>query len=386
MKTNRITKFHIAALTLLSSLVLHPSASLAQGSLTPPGAPGPTMRTLTQIEPRTPISAAPFTINVPGSYYLTTNLTVSTGDAITIAASGVTLDLNGFTICSTAPSETGYGIYLVNRRNITIANGFITGGVTNNGWGTYSGTGFRHGISAAYSGNVLVNKVSVSGCLHDGICLNIDYSTVVESCSVQTVGNLGIYATLVKTSAALDCGGTAIYGDQVSDSRGEASRSGYGIYAGTAQNCYGYSLTGYGVSAETTAQNCRGFSISGCGLFAYTAQNCWGQSATDSGLYALRTAQNCYGYSSDGYGLSARTAENCYGSSDTSTGLSVDIVQNSWGNAGGTGLGLYASQIAIGCYGYSSSGTGLRTFLANSCRGETATGTALNTIYRYNMP
>jgi hypothetical protein len=42
---------------------------LAQGSLTPPpGAPAPTMKTLDQIEARTPISSAPFTISAPGSY------------------------------------------------------------------------------------------------------------------------------------------------------------------------------------------------------------------------------------------------------------------------------------------------------------------------------
>ncbi len=51
----------------------------AQGGLTPPGAPAPTMMTLAQIEPRTPISSLPFAITNAGSYYLTTNLTGSVG-------------------------------------------------------------------------------------------------------------------------------------------------------------------------------------------------------------------------------------------------------------------------------------------------------------------
>src|SRR5579883_474024 len=79
---------------LLSSILM-----FAQGSLTPPGAPAPTMKTLSQIEPRTPISSLPFTIYIPGSYYLTTNLTgVSNSDGITISTGNVTLDLNGFTL------------------------------------------------------------------------------------------------------------------------------------------------------------------------------------------------------------------------------------------------------------------------------------------------
>jgi hypothetical protein len=77
------TPLKLAALALLATFSLQPSALLAQGSLTPPGAPAPTMKTLAQIEPRTPIAAAPFTISAPGSYYLTTNLTVSGGTAIT---------------------------------------------------------------------------------------------------------------------------------------------------------------------------------------------------------------------------------------------------------------------------------------------------------------
>jgi hypothetical protein len=52
-----------SALALLASCILNPASLSAQGSLTPPGAPAPTMKTLTQIEPRTPISSLPFTIS-----------------------------------------------------------------------------------------------------------------------------------------------------------------------------------------------------------------------------------------------------------------------------------------------------------------------------------
>src|ERR1022692_4447454 len=105
MKTSLIHPLMVAAFCCLTS-------AFGQGALTPPGAPAPDMKTLAQIEPRTPISYAPFTITNSGSYYLTTNLTVSSGNAITIATNGVTLDLGGFTIASTTPSAAGAGIWL----------------------------------------------------------------------------------------------------------------------------------------------------------------------------------------------------------------------------------------------------------------------------------
>src|SRR5436190_2248196 len=93
-------------LSLITIQLVAATAAFAQGSLTPPGAPAPTMKTLDEIdaklEKRTPISSVPFTISASGSYYLTGNLAVTTGTAITISADNVTLDLNGFTISSTA--------------------------------------------------------------------------------------------------------------------------------------------------------------------------------------------------------------------------------------------------------------------------------------------
>ena len=80
----------LAALLLLSTLNSERSTAFAQGALTPPGAPAPTMKSLAQIEPRTPISSVPFTITQPGSYYLTTNLTTTVSNAIVITAKSST--------------------------------------------------------------------------------------------------------------------------------------------------------------------------------------------------------------------------------------------------------------------------------------------------------
>jgi hypothetical protein len=80
------------ALAVLSTLNSQISTLHAQGALTPPGAPAPTMKTLAQIEPRMPISSLTYIISAPGSYYLTTNLTCIGGSAngINISSSDVT--------------------------------------------------------------------------------------------------------------------------------------------------------------------------------------------------------------------------------------------------------------------------------------------------------
>jgi len=300
---------------LLSALGL---SAHAQGILTPPGAPAATMKTLGQIEPRTPISDAPYTISEPGSYYLTTNLTVSSGTAITIATNGVTLDLNGYTIRSTAASATGSGVYIKNwLSDISIANGHICGGVTNNGSGIFSGSGFGSGIyeytdainnpnGADYAKNVLVSRVSVSGCLSQGIFLG-GAPSAVENCVARTTGS-GIIATTIKSCQAQDCGGQAIIGGQVSDSNGTSVGS-TGVSASTAINCNGSSSSGTGLSA-LTAQNCNGISISGTGLSATTAQNCYGTSSTGTGLSA-NNASFCTGYRFGGTAIQATIATGC---------------------------------------------------------------------------
>jgi hypothetical protein len=108
----------------------------AQGNLTPPSAPGPSMRTLEQLEPRRPISSLPYTINMQGSYYLTTNLTGQAGtNGITILSDNVSLDLNGFALIGVTGSLAAIRIDPDNtRRNIAIHNGTICGWGQ---WGIY---------------------------------------------------------------------------------------------------------------------------------------------------------------------------------------------------------------------------------------------------------
>jgi hypothetical protein len=362
-------KIKIFSSIIVSSFVIGYSA-FGQGALTPPGAPAATMKSLAQIEPRTPISSAPFTITAPGSYYLTTNVTTAVSNAIVISASGVTLDLSGFTLSSTATSAANGGAAILlagSLSDVTIFNGHIRSGVTNNGSGVYSGSGFAFGIY--YSGNaptnVLVARISVSGCQYYGIYLNVGNSTVVEACTVQTVGTYAIVGATVKSCSALDCEGDAISGDQVSDCSGQ-SWGGAGVYAiNTAQNCSGYSGGGSTGIYAATAQNCYGSSSSGYGLYAYTAQNCSAYSSSGTGLLAYYTAQDCYGHSGGsfygiyGYG----TVQNCYGQSSA-------------------GTGLYAANASF-CTGYRSGGTAIQATIATGC--YAVAGTNIIT-YKYNMP
>jgi hypothetical protein len=374
-------KFHrlFIALALLALVTLNSqlSTAFAQGALTPTGAPAPTMKTLAQIEPRTPISSAPFTISQPGSYYLTTNLNVTTGD--------VTLDLNGFTVSSTAPSATGTGIMLAGGNNdITILNGHIKGGVTNDNSGVFGGSGFANGIlySGTLPSNVRVTGVTVAGCLDYGIVFDDATATTVESCTVEGVGSFGIEAAVVTHSCAYLCGNHAVVARSATDCYGYCmGPSGYGVYTAVANNCYGYANS-IAVNAST-ANNCFGQSAASYGVNADAASGCEGISSSGTGLSATYTATGCYGFSSSGTGLFAYAANNCYGQTSSSFGYGLNTVtaNNSSGVNSSSGIGLYANHIAIGCYGLSSGTIGLQTTIANSCDGN-----SVSSAYHYNMP
>jgi hypothetical protein len=395
MKHSRILLAFI--ITAAPGFLLCPSSFLfAQGSLTPPGAPAPTMKSLDQIEARKPIASAPFTISQSGSYYLTAKITVATGDAITINADNVTLDLNGFTMSSTAPSAIGTAIQLSNgRKHVAIHNGHISSGVTVSG-GVYSGSGFGNGVSypSVAPTNVRVTNLGVYGCRFAGINLGPN-STLIESCEVDTAGDLGLSAVSVSNSSAVRCGNYGIYANRASNSAGDSTGSGIGVrVTDAAEHCVGTSVTGTGVYAVDIAVNCKGYTTtSGTGLHANIAENCLGYSPTGgsaidgsvvkncyglndgngAGVYAARSAENCYGASNTGEGIQATNAVNCYGYSNTYTGLDVNTAENCYGYSGASGGGVIASSTAQNCHGESTgNGIGVGAFNAQNCYGKSA--------------
>ena len=102
----------------------------AQGPLAPPGAPAPMMKTLTQVEPRTMITNAPYSIVQPGSYYLATNLT-STGHGIMIYTNDVVVDLMGFAIVGDR-TTSDYGIYVRGTNTVPIHGVVVRNGTVRN--------------------------------------------------------------------------------------------------------------------------------------------------------------------------------------------------------------------------------------------------------------
>lgn len=210
------------------------------GPIDPPAPPGPTDGVL---EPGTPIASLPFTITAPGYYYLTRNLTGSSGeDGIEINVSNVTLDLKGFSLQGVGGSLNGVNVNTT-AANVTIRNGTIAywgGSGVLFSWPTLSlgseasdlqvsgngAYGIRMGDRAtvhdvtsrentldgiATSRDAVIQRCTVSNNQGNGI--NAPFNAVITDCSVRDNMGDGIIAgqgSVVRGNTVINSGGDGI--------------------------------------------------------------------------------------------------------------------------------------------------------------------------------
>ena len=318
---------------LFLAAVLLPQIIFAQGSLTPPGPPAPSMKTLAQIEPRTPISALPFTINQSGSYYLTTNLTgVSGQSGIIVQARNVTIDLNGFEIVGVAGAASGIfaGPSLTNLvvRNGTVRNWPNHGlAVASVAQGRYEALRLLHNSSGGISAGVgsLVTDCNLE---RNGtptavlISLQTGTGSIVRNCVVRASIGDGIrvgYGSSVIDCVIEECDGDGLFTDESCTVRGCAVTlsSFAGIDTGPGNTIEGCSFgfngdAGILAGEGTTIKNSTTYANAAEGIVAFngvTIDTCTSRINGAGGIYAGRDTSvlNCNISTNTGHGILGTT-------------------------------------------------------------------------------
>ncbi len=193
--------------------------ALGQGSLTPSRAPAATMKTLDQLEPRTPIASLPFTIDKSGSYYLTGSL-ASTGDGFNINGYNADAQGNRFERCAFG-DNTGDGLEI------------------------------NAGASGRCDGNLLLT-CAVQGNTGHGIYLfagaiaRVDGNRV-ELCSIE---NNTLNGILLERTSTGECDGNVVAGCTLHKN----VKAGISIGVGCNANR---------VEGNESADNAKGFDVSG---------------------------------------------------------------------------------------------------------------------------
>jgi parallel beta helix pectate lyase-like protein len=140
----------------VTALILSPFASYAQ--------------------PATTITSIPFFITQPGKYILQSDLTtLSSNDGISVGASGVTIDLNGFSIISTARPNSAAGVRASGVTDVRILNGVISGfavAIDINNLPSATGSGY------------LIDNVRAS-VLDEGIIYRGCKDSVIQNCTIS---------------------------------------------------------------------------------------------------------------------------------------------------------------------------------------------------------
>ena len=351
-----------AAFTLfLSFAALLPAKLNAQGSLTPPGAPAPTMKSLDQLEPRTAITSLPATISEPGSYYLVTNLTdvILHSYGIIVDADNVTIDLNGFTLSGYGGGVTEHpGITTESpHRNLTVRNGTIRN------WGA---AGIRSQtcvgcrlenlfVSENGGGGIIAGKATLIrhciACTNGTDGIDADAGSTIVACVVAANQGVGIYLSaggvIDDCSASFDYIGIQGAGSTTVRGCSAVANTDVGIWAGTEStvvDCVA-NTNGYG-----------GYFHEGIRAEAHcTVSHCTAVGNVAEGIYALdgSSVENCTVSLNNSNGITAgigSTVRNCTARGNGSSGIEVPndclvIGNHCTGNglSTGTGAGIHTT-------------------------------------------
>lgn len=303
-------------LTLSLPALLLSAAWLHAGPLDPP--PGPvasTGKTLAETEPRIAINATNtpgnvavlFRITQPGSYYLTGNVTgVANRSGIEIAASGVTIDLNGFELVGVPGSHVGIYTSADVLRDLDIRNGSVRD------WGN-SGVD----LGTRLSTSSVITGLRTSGNGQTG--LRVGRGSVITRCVSTYNGGSGI---LCEAGAVLD-------------------------------GCVSGSNTGAGFTAGTICvfTNCSAWLNGSHGIHA--AESCVVRGCTVSNNSAI------------GVFLGARsTVAGCVISANAGDGIAIGngsvVAECSSHSNGGSGFVGNSGSTIRQCSAYSNTGDGIR--------------------------
>lgn len=299
METRKGKTKVVAAVLALAALCMF-SLFAVGGNLEPSAPPGPTMKTLDEVEPRTPIgpnttpgdATCVYKITQPGSYYLTENLVVnslgSSPDGISIEADNVTLDLKGFTIIDLSRADDGI---VVNgpHKNIAISNGTVTDF-------TGDGVDAGNGESCHFEGLRLSDN--------DGFGIRLGTDSTASNCVAKSNGASGFYAAaatgcLVSNCVASGNGGTGISvgdGSTVICNRTYNNQT-FGIVGGfgstlTSNTAHDNQKDGIFAKDGSTVNGNTAYSNGQNGIFASLGTTITGNTTYLNGLYGISLSTN----------------------------------------------------------------------------------------------
>jgi len=286
IKKNSSRVVFLAVIALACSWAMLSNA----GSLNPSAPPGPTMKTLDEIytkidtieaDTRTSIKSSdlPLTISQSGSYYLAETINFATQDTtgITITASDVTIDLNGYALIGPgkATGSSGSGIS-ASGQQITVLNGSVC---------QWRGSGIALSSSCQVSDVKAINNggngISVANDSTVKDCVAVDNNAngisgnegcVIDNCSANNnAAGIGLTDGAVVTNCSA-CGN---------------DNDGIRTYSGVISNCVAYgNHIGINGNGNVSISNCSAYDNYD-GIVAYEAsvvRGCSAYSNSDDGI------------------------------------------------------------------------------------------------------